>query len=97
MPQKVREPCSAHAVLSRFGSCYQAALCSKQLCASMQPQEHVLGLAGHAPSLPLIPRELDGSKLCMTADTHLFSMRNRNMVRVPCPVSTGYVPELVSL
>lgn len=81
MPQKVREPCSAHAVLSRFGSCYQAALCSKQLCASMQPQEHVLGLAGHVPSLPLIPREL-----CMTLDTHVFSMRETGDPRSGFPV-----------
>lgn len=41
----------------------------------MQPQEHVLGLAGHIPSLPLILRELNWSKLCVTVDTHLFPMR----------------------
>lgn len=75
MPQKVREPGSARAVLSRFGACYLAALCSEQLCASMQPQEHALGLAGHVPSLPLIPRPLDQSKLSVAVDTHLDSMR----------------------
>lgn len=41
----------------------------------MQPEEHGLGLAGHVPSLPLIPRELDQAKLSVTVNTQLDFMR----------------------
>ena len=61
----------------------------------MWPQEHVLGLARHAPSLPLNPREL-----CVTVGTHLDSTRETGDTSpgFPAPVSVGCARErLVAL